>query len=1127
MFKTRFSPLALVIASALVPLAAQAEVTMQQAAEQTFSVIKAMKQRGEANDGVIVDGNKRFIVYNDYRFELHDDNYPKFPFPYGGEEALAPYYAAFPFLNDKWDIVMNNNYGFYFIHDDFGSMSSDTQGCFVEYFPEPSFSEDKIMRFEKTECISAPMITDFALSGIFDIGATATWQGHVEGNHYQLSLSSPSTKTQMFNATAPEFYLGNLSPNTDYQLALEACNTTGCVAVEPITLTTKTSQAGFHDGIRHLNHLDGEIAAHVSLMQSHSLTAPFGNDELNAPDVVINRAAMLLVTPELNDINQLWVEVYFEGELIAREIMQSPANQPKTDQYAVDGRPMVIFDHDVWSLPLQWNWMTPGLSLKFIDNHGRSSELAQHSITFGGAPELVIQNIDMGMLTKPRGRNTMANNTAEHASDYFQKIPVSKLVMGQYAPAHFETVTMPNGKVYTERSDTDGGWHSGDMREAIGKALISTGINNANVGITTSGGYSQAYNRRFNQLTAHTNVGVYTHPDNGSNKTVVHGGSGGGGILTLEATTGNEWSHEVGHNFGRSHYPSMASVHDMQSGWGWDQVFNRFIGNIDWRGAPAISSAGGETSLPYLETFRFLHDAQAGGEKQKIGLVSNFTLEHPTQARRTQAWLNSGFNQTPDGNYHYATWDQAQQTYVEANTTAPAPVKTGIPVTTLVGIYDPLGVNPSQIYPVLYGNYGNVFDLAPATDFEAPALSPGWHQYQSLSAEHLAMSTWKTIVDNGSHQRLCQFAFTTTNNTTVNLVGHVEPNSNTCHASDDMRWNLGGTWQQMESSAGDYSLLFPYGKGQITYSPTPEIGEVNLCQLTDINNPSHNGAGFVQEGSCVQIAGIKHSNNRDWKYAVRSAEQANYIHTSVCRLDVTTRQGQSISYDLASTRLHANQSNKFHINLPQQELSNVTLSCQDAEGVTILDSLTPSITTGIEDLPQAVIIGQEHGYQVLDSAIGQGWFDHTQAMDLDNLSKRDRNVLATMRVRDQQLPLCRFDLAINGKVETVHGFVEQLVTNDYRCTGGDDISLVQAGKEQRLESPINQFQWLSLWNPEHTGERVPAKNSNENLCSVKIDSFYGAGFINAGNQCVQIKGIKWSNGNDWVFTNNHSQYNYR
>ncbi|MGL4474739.1 MAG: M66 family metalloprotease, partial [Shewanella sp.] len=344
---------------------------------------------------------------------------------------------------------------------------------------------------------------------------------------------------------------------------------------------------------------------------------------------------------------QLWVEVYHEGELIAREIMQSPANQARTDQYAVEGRPTVIFSHNVWSLPLKWNWMTPGLSLRFVDNHGRSSELAQHNITFGGAPELVIQNIDMGMLTKPRGVNNMANNTAEHASDYFQKIPVSKLVLGQYAPAYFEKVTMPNGKVYTERSDTEGGWHSGDMREAIGKALISTGINNANVGISASSGESQAYNRRFNHITAHTNVGVYTKAKDDSTEVVVHGGSGGGGKVTLQHTTGNEWSHELGHNFGLSHYPSMASVHDMQSGWGWDDVFKRFIGNIDWRGAPAISEAGGEISPPYLDTFRFLRDAQAGGENPKVGLVSNYTYEHPTQARRTQAWLNNGFNQTP------------------------------------------------------------------------------------------------------------------------------------------------------------------------------------------------------------------------------------------------------------------------------------------------------------------------------------------------------------------------------------------------------------------------------------------------------------------------------------------------
>ncbi|MBF4338594.1 M66 family metalloprotease, partial [Vibrio anguillarum] len=69
------------------------------------------------------------------------------------------------------------------------------------------------------------------------------------------------------------------------------------------------------------------------------------------------------------------------------------------------------------------------------------------------------------------------------AADYFQKIPASKLVMADYTPAYFPVVTMPNGVVYTDKSASTGGWHSGDMREAIGKALVSTGVNNANVGI--------------------------------------------------------------------------------------------------------------------------------------------------------------------------------------------------------------------------------------------------------------------------------------------------------------------------------------------------------------------------------------------------------------------------------------------------------------------------------------------------------------------------------------------------------------------------------------------------------------------------------------------------------------------
>ncbi|MGS0673765.1 M66 family metalloprotease [Shewanella sp. 125m-1] len=1135
MLQNRVRPLTLLIASAIVPLSAQAQVNMQQAAEQTFSIITSMQQRGITGDGVIEEDNKRYIVHNNHRFELHPNNYPKFPFPYGGDEALKPYYDTFSFLDEKWDIVMNNDYGFYFIHDEFGSMSSDTLGCFIEYYPNQSFSAEQAMRFEKTECNSAPSLSDVELSGVFDTGANLTWKGHIAGNQYKISLSQTNSKIapQLFTTDSPEFFFNQLAPSTEYQAQIQACNTTACVDVTPLLFTTEAKKVGFHDGIRNLNHLDGEIAAHVSFMQSHSLTAPYGNAELNAPDIVIGREAMLLLSPQQDDINQIWVEVYQNGEQVSRQMMLSPANQPKTDQYAVEGRPTVIFGHNVWSFPLEWQWVKPGLSLQFVDNHGRYAELLQQNIEFGGAPELIIQNIDMGMLTEPRGRNTMANNTAEHAADYFQKIPVSKLVVGQYASAYFPVVTMPNGKVYTERSDSDGGWHSGDMREAIGKAMISTGINNANVGITTSAGNSQTYNRYFNHITAHTNVGVYIDTKTQQTETVVHGGSGGGGILTLEDTTGNEWSHELGHNYGRGHWPSMASVHDMESGWGWDAVFKRFIGNIDWRGSAEELDIGGEVSSPYLDTFRFLRDAQAGGEYKKVGVVSNYTFEHPTQARATQTWLNSGFNQMPDSADYYVKWSQEQQRYVDSEIDASTAEHTGINVTTLVGIYDPMRLNPSQIYPVLYGNYGNTFQLPEATEYtpvnSGETLNSGWHHYQSLTTVQQALSTWKTIADNGKTKRLCQFEFVTTAGDNVNLVGHVD-DTNSCRTSDDMRWKIDGQNQHMVSDSGDYALLYPIGRGKIMYTPTMGIGEVNICMLTDLNNPGHNGAGFVQGDKCVQIPGVKHSNNNDWSYTIwrNEIEQSQYRHHNVCRLDVLDKQGQTKSYDLAGQRFNSVESNKFHLNLPQQQLADITLRCEDNEGVHVLAQLTPSLETGIDELPEAVILGQEHGYDALNSTLGNGWFDHSAKMDYNSLSSRELNNLATMKVNGQNLPVCRFELAINGTVQTVHGFVEQIVTNDYRCSGGDDITVIQGDNEQRLESQLNQFQWLSLWNPLHTGERIKAKvDSKQNLCSVTRSGFYGAGFINAGGQCTQASGIKWSNGNDWLFSNGYGQYSYK
>ncbi len=82
----------------------------------------------------------------------------------------------------------------------------------------------------------------------------------------------------------------------------------------------------------------------------------------------------------------------------------------------------------------------------------------------------------------------------------------------------------------------------------------------------------------------------------------------------------------------------------------------------------------------------------------------------------------------------------------------------------------------------------------------------------------------------------------------------------------------------------------------------------------------------------------------------------------------------------------------------------------------------------VADLKGPVIIGQEYGYKVLESAIPAGWFAHTDGFDPATLSTRDRSSLATLSVGSERPNVCRFQLVINGVEQTVHGYVEDFGT---------------------------------------------------------------------------------------------------
>ncbi|MGU3227306.1 M66 family metalloprotease [Vibrio cholerae] len=977
-------PLTLLIAGLLGSTSAwaQHELTLVQIGEKTVERLESIKAMAERGEGVFERNGERWIRYKGTDYRLSYKNDLQFPFlPYqGGDDT--PYRNVIDFVDQSWEFMMYDG-GFYLMSREFGVYQSDEQGCFIEYIPASHGSKradgsyiwerDVIYRTETNDCgaLVKPEIRSLTVSSLSDVGVSFDWLGQNETDSVTLTVTNLSDHSDVrrYDHVSAGFFVGGLKPETQYEIALSSCNQVDCAEPKVVRFTTQEARVGFADEIPTPNHLQGSLEGGLSITQTHTSVAPKGNELTGQGhlDVIMNREAMLLFTPQQGEeINQVRAEVFLDGELVQTTLMLPPSSLAASDQ-PENGRMKVVFSHHAWSLPLQWDWMKPGLSLRLTDNLGREGVLSQGEIQFGGAPELVIQNIDIGMLMPPRDRNTMIQNLPTLAADYFQKIPASKLVMADYTPAHFPVVTMPNGVVYTDKSASTGGWHSGDMREAIGKAMVSTGINNANVGIVSSAGYSQQYNRRFNHITAHTNVGIYTKKDTDLPQVVVHGGSGGGGIVTLEATTGNEWSHELGHNYGLGHWPYMASIHDMESGWGWDAFHQRFIGNLHWKGDVYTQQQGDDIVPPFKDAFRFLRDAQNGGEQEYVGTISRFTLEHPAQSRKAQRWMNNGFNLDSHSPSGYVQWDQATQRYKAVETDTAKPQQVGVPVVTLLGIYDPQNENPSQIYPLVYSNYGNVFELPQPEQGEYQL--EGWQAAGDLTQAEIQYNQWQTLLIDGQQLPICRFDYTNTNGQSATFVGGLNAQRNVCEGSRDMRWYND---YQIDSPVGQYELLSQFGAGNVTYTPNAEIGEVQLCTLNKPhNNGSHDGAGFVRNGRCEQVEGVKNNaEGRVWSYAIRNSEVLSRTLASQrrCELVMEYRNG-STHIALDGNRHKSTESNKFHVNLSMEKgvPTQVSLSCSDLNGTSTLTRFTPDQNPPLDKLKGPIIIGQEYGYsQVID-----------------------------------------------------------------------------------------------------------------------------------------------------------------
>lgn len=510
----------------------------------------------------------------------------------------------------------------------------------------------------------------------------------------------------------------------------------------------------------------------------------------------------------------------------------------------------LIYALDAWSADLPAEWIRPGLVLRF--RKGREEgELAP--VDVGAPTQLLLHTIDLGFLTTPRGAFRFAKDAEAHR-EYFQTVPTSRLIVSQYAPLHLKEVMLPTGVLLNEVDPSKGGWHEGAMRQHIGKELVSHGIDNANYGLhSTAGAGEKGHPYAVAQLAAHNSRGVY------SNGVQVHGGSGGNGMVTLDDSLGNEFSHEVGHNYGLGHYVDgfKGSVHraadQINSTWGWDADKRRFLPNFSPLRTGKDATLEGQSQPPFDgRTYGF--DAMAGGAP--FSSFNRFTLYTPNTAAIIQKFLESKAVFDPLSPTGFSKWNEEQARMepfahrLATGRAINAAIK-GLSEASLAKLltdYERIEVAMGD------GNWAKEIPLPPASVANKGRVFSVVHEagYSSL----LRLNGAEVTVSRGFKQ---------------------------AYVSDGRKWNEGA-----RAAEGEARKPQAFGAAVVTLLGyyDPEV------KLTSYAYPALHGA----LGFCY-------------------ADETSQLKPNECQLVVETKTG-ILRFRLADRRIEAKHMNKFHVNIP-------------------------------------------------------------------------------------------------------------------------------------------------------------------------------------------------------------------
>ncbi|MCD9528347.1 M66 family metalloprotease [Photobacterium carnosum] len=522
----------------------------------------------------------------------------------------------------------------------------------------------------------------------------------------------------------------------------------------------------------------------------------------------------------------------------------------------------VTYGHGYWTTTMPAKWLHYGLRLTFSHNGNEG----QFSDTNVGAPTVVYMNtIDIGMLTQRHDSFEFAKNP-ELPREFYQTLPTSRLVVSRYQGMHFSEIMMPNGDLYTGHAPDDGGWQSGSMRSDIAKSLISIGIDSANYGFNASAGPEQSGHDSHlaRMMTAHTSVGKYR------NGVKDHGGSGGGGIVTLTNTVGNEMSHEAGHALGLGH--SEGGVMSIQhpadqtdSTWGWDSKKNVFIPNF-WQlesdKPVCIGTNANKQCVQSWYKHSFGTDAMYGGWGSMYP-DNRYTMYTPYSSAKIQRNLESNMVFSESSPTGFLKWNPTTHKMVPFSYKIIIGDILTIGGGTLEAEKDDAAFitkkfESNDVIYIVSGNYNWTRDII------LPA------------AENVPVGSILQI----NHNALWDSYF--------HINGKIIKNPvNETYRSD------GTTWIRDDSFSTE-----------ISKKPT-NFG-VPVATLLGYYDPEQKLQSYIYP---------TFHGSRGYTYA----DDKNYIKPRSCHLDVDLANGETVKYWLPGARLNANVMNKFHVNIAESD----------------------------------------------------------------------------------------------------------------------------------------------------------------------------------------------------------------